>query len=83
MIQEVKEQAILWAKDFLPQNVTDYNELVSAVTSDPDWYVKNRCHFEFGMWFRNKMRDAGFGEKQMKVDNLDDHYVEVVEKAVK
>ena len=34
------------------------------------------------MWFRNMMRSNGFGEKELHVGNLDDHYVEVVEEAI-
>lgn len=36
-------------------------------------------HFTAGMAIRNLLRDAGFGEKEMGVTNLDNIYVELVE----
>lgn len=39
-------------------------------------------YFRFGRAIRNFLRGAGFGEKELGVDNLDDVYVELIEKAV-
>lgn len=39
-------------------------------------------HFGFGMGVRNYLRNHGFGEKELEVDNLDDYYVAMVEEAV-
>lgn len=48
------------------------------------WYTKinPRWHFEQGMAVRNFLRDNGFGEKDLGVDNLDDVYIEIIELAV-
>lgn len=40
-------------------------------------------HFTFGMSIRNWLRNNGFGEVQMKVHNLDDIYINLLEDAVK
>lgn len=42
-----------------------------------DWYVP--FHFGWGMWVRNQLRAAGFGDKESKSGNLDDIYIPLVE----
>lgn len=44
-------------------------------------YKEWPLHFTWGMAVRNLLRDKGYGEKYFDVDNLDDYYVELIEKA--
>ena len=40
-------------------------------------------HFNFGMAVRNSLRQAGYGEKELGIHNLDCCYVQLVEDAIK
>lgn len=42
----------------------------------------NFGHFNFGMGFRNWMRQSGIGEDYFGIGNLDDYYVSLIEHAV-
>jgi hypothetical protein len=51
------------------------------VQADPKgWWIGH--HFSFGMTMRNIMRQNGFGEKELEVDNLDDYYIPCIEEAL-
>jgi len=43
------------------------------------WYMP--YHFTWGMTVRNLLRENGFGEREMGVENLDDFYIGIGEKA--
>lgn len=44
------------------------------------WFVGH--HFSLGMWLRNCMRSNVFGEADMGVDNLDDFYIPLLDRAL-
>jgi hypothetical protein len=46
-----------------------------------NWWVSH--HFTWGMGIRNLLRNNGYGEKELGIDNLDDVYIPIVEEAVK
>lgn len=48
-------------------------------TSPGTWWMD--IHFGAGMATRNRLRDAGFGEKRFDIDNLDNIYVALLEEA--
>lgn len=48
---------------------------------DKDWFVKGH-HLGIGMGLRNLLRSAGFGEKELGVENLDDYYVDILIEAI-
>ncbi len=67
-----------WLKDYLKEIATD---LRVAIHSDREnWFAE--YHFGWGMNVRNAMRKAGYTEKWLGVENLDDVYVEAIEHAV-
>lgn len=39
-------------------------------------------HFGWGMAIRNLLRQNGYGEKELHVENLDNVYVELIEEAI-
>lgn len=56
-------------------------ELRQRIHADREgWFAE--YHFDWGMHVRNALRRAGFGEKFLGVENLDDIYVEAVEHAI-
>lgn len=89
---DVWESCVTWLKHFLAKCTCVMNEgdppepmmdaLRRMYEKDPDkWWVGH--HFFWGMWMRNAMRSHGYGEKELGVGNLDDYYIELVEKAIK
>lgn len=44
------------------------------------WKASGHCRF--GMSVRNELRDAGFGEDELGVDNIDDIYIYLLNEAV-
>lgn len=50
-------------------------------SKSPDWPAA--YHSFWGMGVRNALRNAGFGERELGVRNLDNVYVELVEEAVR
>ncbi len=45
--------------------------------------IAARGHFQFATVVRNELRCAGFGEKELGIQNLDDVYLFLVEEALK
>lgn len=43
------------------------------------WWAPH--HFRGGMALRNRLRDAGYGERELGVTNLDNVYVQLIEEA--
>jgi hypothetical protein len=77
---EVKKKAIAYLKSKLTEQTK--HQLRGAIADDPEeWFAP--YHFQWGMAMRNLLRSAGFGEEQLKVSNLDDVYVELIEDAIK
>lgn len=54
-------------------------KLADQMKADPQWWTKH--HFMGMMAVRNALRRNGFGEKEFKIENLDDYAVGLVEKA--
>lgn len=76
----------LWprAVEFLRRDLAAVREAIQdaiAAGGEHGWYAP--YHFGWGMAVRNKLRDAGFGEKEFGVGNLDNIYVKLVEDAMK
>ena len=46
-----------------------------------DWIHKVQAHFTFGKNIRNMLRENGFSEKDLEVENLDDYYIQMLEEA--
>ena len=74
-----------WAQavEFLRGHITEkIKSLIrTEIECDPkNWYVS--MHFDWGMSIRNDLRNAGFGEKELGIGNMDDVYVPLVEEAV-
>jgi hypothetical protein len=56
-------------------------EVRALIAADPqEWWVP--YHFDWMMAIRNALREAGYGEQQLGIDNLDDYAVGLVELAV-
>jgi hypothetical protein len=67
-----------WLGSYLKEYAADIREKIHA--DREGWYAE--YHFYWGMNVRNALRTAGFNEKFLGVENLDDVYVEAVEHAV-
>lgn len=66
---------------FLRRNLVDQEAIADTIQREgPTWYAG--YHFGWGSKVRNLLRDNGFGEKELGVENLDDVYVKLVEEAV-
>ena len=48
--------------------------------TDRWWYAE--YHLQGGLVIRNLLRNYGFGEKELKIENLDYIYVQIIERAV-
>lgn len=68
------EEAALKLRAALKEN----GELVNLrkAVRKPGWIMES--HFFFGMWVRNFLRQNGFSEEDVKVGNLDDHYIPIM-----
>lgn len=76
MNMAVRQSCIdLMRRELPPETI---ETLRNHITADPDRWWRTH-HFNFGMKFRNFMRDFGFGERQMEVDTLDDCYIQILE----
>ena len=52
----------------------------AMAVANPEWWVL--YHFGWMMSFRNLLRDGGFGERELGVENLDDYAVPILEYAL-
>lgn len=64
---------------FSPDLILRIRQVVES--KSPHWPA--RYHSFWGMGVRNALREAGFGEREFGVLNLDNVYVELVEEAVR
>lgn len=51
-------------------------QIRQALEDDPDWWLP--IHHSWGRSIRNLLREAGYGERFLDVENLDDHYIDLV-----
>jgi hypothetical protein len=63
-------------------------ELKDRIKENPDGWLMGRkgewpLHLNWGMGVRNLLRDKGFGEKELGIENLDDYYLQIVELAAR
>ncbi len=86
------------AVKFLQEHVKKYKDnviLKERINKDPEnwWaipyggspeigYPGTSFHFSSGMSVRNVLRQNGFGEKEFKIDNLDDIYISLIEDSI-
>ena len=78
LLWEKKYPAIEFLKKLTKE---DAEEIRKAIKADPkSWFAG--YHFNWGMWVRNQLRSAGYGENYFGIQNLDDIYCELVEDAV-
>lgn len=79
---EIKRaQAVAYLRDLLPER--DKAIFRRRIARDPTgWPHHDMWHFRGGMNVRNALRTGGFGETELGVENLDDHYIGIVEDAV-
>lgn len=71
------------AVDFLKAKVIawpEFEELKAKAQADPEWWITH--HFGAMMDVRNRLREAGYGEKEFGIDNLDDYAVGLLELAL-
>ena len=97
MNKERYAECILFLRKYLNTNFAkdpEFNDLTLAEAvrkmqresnqdDSHDWIHKNQLHFFWGMQMRNLMRENGFSEKEIDIDNLDDIYIECINEAVK
>lgn len=69
--------AVAWLRGYLAEEV---KAKIRAVVGTQDWPAA--YHMGWGMAVRNALRTHGFSEKDFRVMNLDNIYVELVEEAV-
>ena len=70
------------AVNLLKDKLAPYREeLLAEVEKDPENWI-SLSHFHWGMGVRNGLRQAGFGEKELGVHNLDCVYVALIEEAL-
>jgi hypothetical protein len=77
-------EKILAAIKFLSETLGDsfWKWLETAKAKEGhQWFVHDIWHFNGGMAVRNHLRENGFGEDYIGVDNLDDTYTFLVEDA--
>ena len=76
--EEQKAPAIAFLRDRL---ATEAEEIRRRYRANPDtWWAAG--HFGWGMWIRNALRTAGFGETYFHIANLDDIVYELIEEAL-
>jgi len=71
------------AINYLRQVITPGEKLSiqGEMAVDPQaWWAQ--YHFTWGMHVRNMLRAEGFGEDDFHVNNIDDYYIALVERAV-
>lgn len=74
----MRDRAVAYLRHKLGPVATQVRALMAA---DPqEWW--SPLHFDWMMAVRNALREEGFGEKQLGIDNLDDYAVGLVELAV-
>jgi len=81
--EEKKEEAAAYLADiFDPDTIVLLASWME--TYGTDWPHKGRSgwHFVSGMQIRNLLREAGFGEEGLGIENLDYIYTRLVERAV-
>jgi hypothetical protein len=81
--EEMKEKAAAYLADILdPPTIA----LLAQWMGDfgTDWPHRGRIgwHFYGGMQIRNVLREGGFGEEEIGIENLDYIYARLVERAV-
>jgi hypothetical protein len=67
-------------KEFFVQGIL--NTLKEMLDKDPSRWWFSIYHLTLGMGIRNWLRDKGFGEKELGIENLDYIYVELMERAI-
>ena len=81
------DEAVLFLKNWLTQTMSQDEpdksmlEIITKMIKEnpTEWWVGH--HFGWGMGIRNLLRENGHGEKELGVDNLDDHYIPLIERA--
>lgn len=83
ILHTLDQKKVVAAADYIAK-ATDRETLLSflnAIYEDPEsWWVQWHLHGSMGL--RNYMREGGFGEKDMGVENLDDIYLPIFYKAL-
>lgn len=73
-------EAVSFLTHFIEPVIKDL--IREATEKDPEgWWIN--YHFGWGMGIRNALRQSGFGERELNASNMDNVYVELVERAVK
>lgn len=75
----IRAQAVIFLRGYFTADVCE--QIIAAEKADPqEWWVGH--HAFWGMGVRNALRSAGYGEKALGVDNLDDVYIGLIEEAL-
>lgn len=83
-VREMPKDFLLRAIDFVKKDIDEETQekirkAIKSLGTD-DWIAG--YHFNWGMSMRNRLRDAGFDDKELPDGKWDDYYHQVVEIAV-
>lgn len=78
MNKEKVDRAISFLKSQLSKSMIIYCGILIQ-TYGKVWHTKNRFHFIEGASIRNFMRENGYGEEYLEINNLDDYYTKFIE----
>ena len=72
---EQKGPALAFLRDYLARDAEEIRQ--RHRDNSTAWWAGG--HFGWGMWIRNGLRTAGFGETYFHIANLDDIYIQLIE----
>lgn len=75
---ERKAPALAFLREMLSAEAADLR--VRHAADPAQWWAEG--HFGWGMWVRNQLRAAGFGEEYFHIANLDDIVYALVEESL-
>jgi hypothetical protein len=81
-VAKLKPSLVFEILGFLQELLFNNREAIrEAIRNNPQtWWAE--YHSFWGMMVRNELRKAGFGEKELGIDNLDDYYIGLIELAL-
>lgn len=78
MNEDKRRQVVDFVRNHLHPKLLE--DIKSEILRDREfWWVKQ--HFGWGMKFRNFLREHGFNELALRITDLDDYYIGIIELA--
>ena len=78
---EKRQMAVEFLRGYFACSPEAVLGIQKAAAADPEgWWIVQ--HFSWGMSVRNLLRSNGYGESDLGIENLDDHYVGLIEEAL-